>query len=76
MCLSLLDWISDTHSQECTDQQSLMLCLDHGDIVAQYAVQQGCVRLRDALKCISEAIVTVMVRTCLWPHTLELQCKR
>ncbi len=58
--LSLVDWISDTRSQEFTDLQSLMTCLDHGDIVAPRAVMQNCVRLRKALRCISEAIFTVM----------------
>jgi len=29
--------------------------------VAQYAVMQGCVRLRNALECISEAVFTLMV---------------
>jgi len=60
-CVTLIDWISDTHSQGCRDLQSLITCLDHGDIAAHYAVMQGRVRLRDALKCISEAIFTVMV---------------
>ncbi len=59
--VSLIDRISDTRSQRCTDLQSLVTCLDHGDIVVQYAVMQGCVRLRGALKCISEAIFTVMI---------------
>jgi len=48
----LIYWISDAHSQGCTDLQSLTTRMDHADIVAQYAVMQGCVRLRDALKCI------------------------
>ena len=51
----LVDRISDTLSQGYTNLQSLVKCLDH----AQYAVKQGCVRLRDALTCIS-AIFTVM----------------
>jgi hypothetical protein len=34
----------------------MIQALDHGDIVAQYAIMQGCVRLRDALNCISEAV--------------------
>jgi len=58
------------HSQGCTDLQSLITCLDHGDIVAQHAVTQGCVRLRDSLNGISEAIFTVMVWAIvplLWP---------
>ncbi len=46
--ISLINWISDTRSQGCTDLQSLITCLDHEDIMAQYAVMQGCVRLRDA----------------------------
>ena len=41
----LVDRISDTLSQGYTNLQSLVKCLDH----AQYAVKQGCVRLRDAL---------------------------
>jgi hypothetical protein len=44
----LIDWTSDRPSQGYTDLQSL-----------QYAVRQGCVRLRNALKCISQAIFTV-----------------
>ncbi len=32
-CVSLIDWISDTRSQECTDLQSLVKCLDHRGIV-------------------------------------------
>ncbi len=47
--------------QGCTDLQSLITCLGHGDTVAKYAVMQVRVRLRNALKCISEAIFTVMV---------------
>ncbi len=42
--ISLIYRISDTGSQGCTDLQSLVTCLDHGDIVAQYAVMKGCVR--------------------------------
>ncbi len=42
--------ISDTRSQGSTDLQSLITCLDQGDIVAQYAVMQGCVRLRDGIE--------------------------
>jgi hypothetical protein len=57
----LIGWISDTCSQGYTDLQSLIICLNHGDIVAQYAVMQGCVGLRDVLKQISEAMFTVMV---------------
>ncbi len=30
---SLIDWISDTRSQRCTDLQSLVKCLDHKGIV-------------------------------------------
>ncbi len=48
----LIDWISDTLSQGYTNLQSLenawiieILHLIH------YAVKQGCVRLRNALKC-------------------------
>jgi len=56
-----LDWISDTRSQGCTSLQSLITCLDHEGacIVAQSrpAVMQGRVRLRDAMKCISEAVL-------------------
>jgi hypothetical protein len=32
--VSLIDWISDTFSQECTGLQSLVKCLDHRDIVS------------------------------------------
>jgi len=35
-------------------------CLDHRGIVIQHAVKQGRARLRNALKCISEAMSTVM----------------
>ncbi len=56
-----LDWISDIRSQGCTGLQSLIICLDHEGayIVAQSgsAVMQGRVRLRDAMKCISEAVL-------------------
>ena len=38
----LIGWVSDTHSQGCTDLHSLITCLDHGDFVAQYAVTQRC----------------------------------
>ena len=40
-----------------------MTCLDREGtyIVAQSAVMQGCVWLRDAMKCISEAVFTVIV---------------
>jgi len=31
---SLIDWISDSRSQECTNLQSLITCLAHGDTVA------------------------------------------
>ncbi len=52
-CVSLIDWISDTRSQGCTDLQSLVKCLDHrGIVLALDTIEQGCVRLRDALRCI------------------------
>jgi hypothetical protein len=60
---SLISWISYTRSQRCTDLQSLVVCLAHGDSMVQCAVIQGCVGLRDALKCISEALFTVMIST-------------
>ena len=49
--IPLVDWISDTRSQGYTGLQSLVKCLDHS---VRYSVQssKGCVRLRDALKCI------------------------
>ena len=31
-------WISDTHSQGCTDLQRLITCLNHGEFVTQHAV--------------------------------------
>ncbi len=39
--------------------QTFVNCLDHRDIASD-TVKQGCVRLRDALKCISETIFTVI----------------
>jgi len=48
----------------CNNKQifcNMVTCLDHGDMVVQYAVMQGCVRLRDALKCILQAIFTFMM---------------
>jgi len=48
----------------CNNKQifcNMVTCLDHGDMVVQYAVMQGCVRLRDALKCILQAIFTLMM---------------
>ncbi len=58
--VSLIDWISDTLSQGCTDLQRLVKCLDHRGIVLaldtiyKYHMQsnKGCVRLRNALRCI------------------------
>ena len=41
--------------------QSLVKCLDHRDIASD-TVKQGCDRLRDAVKCTQEAILTVMER--------------
>ncbi len=42
-CVSLIDWISDTRSQGCTDLQSLVKCLDHRGIVLDtvYACNQA-----------------------------------
>ena len=40
-----MDQISDTHCQKQTDLQSLVTCLDHGDVVVKCAVVQGCVTL-------------------------------
>jgi len=37
--IPLIDWISDTHCQGCTDLQSLVKCLDHREIVIRYAVR-------------------------------------
>jgi len=48
--VSLIDCILDTQVQGCTDLQSLITCLDNGD-VAHYAVMQNCFRLRIA-QCI------------------------
>ena len=65
MCVPLIDWISDTLSQGYTNLQSLVKCLDHRGIAwIQYAVKQGCVRLCNALKCFSEAIVTDKESVC------------
>ena len=50
--MSLTDSISGAHSQACTDLQSLIICLNPGDVVTQNAVMQGYVGLRDALECI------------------------
>ena len=44
---ALIDQISDTHSQRCTDLQSVVTCLDYGHVVVvEYAVVQGCVTLQ------------------------------
>jgi len=59
--IPLIDWTSDTRSQGYTNLQSLVKRLDHRDIASDTAcrVKQGCYRLRDALKCISEATTKV-----------------
>ena len=36
--IRLIEWISDTRSQKYIDLQSLITCLEHGEIVTQYAV--------------------------------------
>ncbi len=37
--ISLIDWISGTRSQGCTDLQSLVKCLDHrGIVLALHAI--------------------------------------
>ncbi len=48
----LTDRISDTRYQGCTSLQSLVTCLEHGDIVAQYAVTQRCLRLHHVFNAI------------------------
>ena len=66
---SLIGWISDTCSQGYTDLQSLVKCLDHRGAVlvldtvyvcSQARVVLGCAMHWIALKCILEAIFTVM----------------
>jgi len=57
----LIRWISDAHSQGCSDLQSLISCLGHGDIVAQYAVMQGCVRLRDVTQIVMQKHVHAII---------------
>lgn len=57
----LIDWILDTFSQGYTNLQSLV----KGWIIEvlyqiHYAVKQGCVRLCNAYRCMSEAIFTVV----------------
>ena len=37
----MIDWISDTLSQECINLQSLVNCLMHRIQYSQYAVKQG-----------------------------------
>ena len=66
VCGSLIDWISGARPQGCTDLQSpvdawiIGLGIVHSATwQIQYAVVQGCVRLRNALKCILEAMFTV-----------------
>ena len=54
--IPLIEQISDTRSQGCTDLQRLVTCLDHVGIVVQNAVMQGCFRLCVALNSILEAI--------------------
>jgi len=60
-CSSLIDRTS-TCSEGRIALQRLVKYLDPKDILTQYAVKQGCVRLRDALKCISDASFIVMLR--------------
>ncbi len=51
---------SDALSQGYTNLQSLVKCLIIGVLhQIQHAVKQGCAGLRNALKCISEAMFTV-----------------
>ena len=58
----LIDRISDTRFQGCTDVQSLVECLDAIEILCQTCkIKQCCVRPLNAMKCILEAIVTVML---------------
>jgi len=49
LCISLIDWISDTQSQGYTDLQSLVKCLDHRDIVSDTACSQAKVVLGCAM---------------------------
>ena len=44
--------------------------LDHGGDMTQYALKQGCHRLRNALRCISEAILTVVHGLLVMLHTV------
>ncbi len=67
MCHVLwIDKISDTCSQGYTDLQTLVKCLDHRDVVLDMACSQkkvvlGCAMHRNALECISEAILPVVM---------------
>ena len=45
----LIDWISDTLSQEYTNLQSLLKCLDHTNIVSDTACSQAKVVLGCAM---------------------------
>jgi hypothetical protein len=47
--VSLIDWISDTRSQGCTNLQSLVKCLDHRDIVSDTVCSQAKVALDCAM---------------------------
>ncbi len=49
MPVLLVDWISDTHSQGYIILQSLVRWITEILHQIQYAVNQGCVRLRHAL---------------------------
>ncbi len=50
ICVSLIDWISDTLSQGYTNLQSLVKCLDHRGIASDTVCSQA--RLCEAAQCI------------------------
>lgn len=66
--VSLIDWTSDTCIQGYTGLQSLVTCLHHSSMVSDSMQSSiACVRLRDALEsiwnaleCISEAMAALL----------------
>jgi len=47
----LVDWISDTRSQGCTDLQSLVKCLDHRGVALVLDTVYACSQARVVLGC-------------------------
>ncbi len=58
MMFSLIDWILDTLS--CRAWQNAWIIIVEMLHQIWHAVKQGCVRLHNAMECISEAVSTVM----------------